>query len=226
MERQVKGIWIPIEVWMNRKLSWHEIILLMEIDSFSSNDKPCFISNEYISKMFKVSEATASTYMKHLIENGYVEVVRFDGRTRFVQSCLKADLKKTLRQTNDGFDATNNKNTNISSDKSDDNNRKGLKFIIPTLEEIKVYCRERNNQVDADTFFNYYESNGWMVGKNKMKDWKAAVRTWERNNRTRVATRPVQKETAFQRTLKTLDQVSGTNYYEQAYGKKEVIDEQ
>ena len=53
--------------------------------------------------------------------------------------------------------------------------------VKPTIVEIQEYCSERMNQVDAEKFFDYYESNGWMVGKNKMKDWKASVRTWERN---------------------------------------------
>lgn len=52
-------------------------------------------------------------------------------------------------------------------------------FKKPTIEDIQEYCNERNNNVDADRFYNFYESKGWMVGSNKMKDWKAAVRTWE-----------------------------------------------
>lgn len=55
-------------------------------------------------------------------------------------------------------------------------------FIIPTLEEVKKYCEERNNNIDAERFMDHYTSNGWVVGKTKMKDWKAAVRTWERGN--------------------------------------------
>ena len=54
------------------------------------------------------------------------------------------------------------------------------KFVKPTIEEIKAYCKERNNGIDANYFFDYYESKGWLVGKTKMKSWKAAVRTWER----------------------------------------------
>lgn len=54
------------------------------------------------------------------------------------------------------------------------------KFISPSLEEVTDYCRERNNNVDPQVFMDYYESNGWKVGKNPMKDWKAAVRNWER----------------------------------------------
>lgn len=58
---------------------------------------------------------------------------------------------------------------------------KKARFCKPTVEEIRGYCWERGNNVDAQKFFDYYESNGWKVGRNQMKDWKAAVRTWERN---------------------------------------------
>lgn len=51
---------------------------------------------------------------------------------------------------------------------------------VPTRDEVRDYCMQRGNNVDADRFVDYYSSNGWMVGKNHMKDWKAAVRVWER----------------------------------------------
>lgn len=60
--------------------------------------------------------------------------------------------------------------------------KKSSRFSKPTLEEVQAYCRERDNSVDAERFINYYEANGWKVGKNAMKDWKAAVRTWEGNS--------------------------------------------
>ena len=53
-------------------------------------------------------------------------------------------------------------------------------FIRPTIDEINAYCLQNNLQLDAERFVNYYDSNGWSVGKNKMKDWKAAVRNWAR----------------------------------------------
>ena len=55
------------------------------------------------------------------------------------------------------------------------------RFTAPTIEEVQAYCTERRNNVDAQHFVDYYNSNGWKVGKNPMRDWKAAVRTWERN---------------------------------------------
>ena len=62
-------------------------------------------------------------------------------------------------------------------------NTKERKFSKPTLEEVISYCQERNNDVDAERFINYYESKGWKVGSTPMKDWKAAVRTWEKNSK-------------------------------------------
>lgn len=56
------------------------------------------------------------------------------------------------------------------------------KFKKPTIDEIKNYCNERNNNIDAEQFFNYYESKGWLIGKNKMKNWKSAIITWEKRN--------------------------------------------
>ena len=68
-----------------------------------------------------------------------------------------------------------------------DNNKKEIykekRFKKPTLEEVKDYCKERNNGIDAQRFIDFYDSKDWMIGKNKMKDWKACVRTWEKGNK-------------------------------------------
>lgn len=79
-----------------------------------------------------------------------------------------------------------NNNKNNNNNKEQENNIKPLKrFVPPTLEEIEEYCWERKNHVSPSQFFDYYQSVGWLVGKGKpMKDWKAAVRRWERDERT------------------------------------------
>lgn len=58
-------------------------------------------------------------------------------------------------------------------------NTRSKRFAPPTVDEVRAYCLERGNCVNPQRFVDYYSSNGWMVGKNKMKDWQAAVRTWE-----------------------------------------------
>lgn len=80
--------------------------------------------------------------------------------------------------------ATLNKELDNTSMKPAKVEKKGPKtkaFEKPTLEEVAAYCIERKNEVDPEGWINFYTSNGWKVGKNPMKDWKASVRTWERN---------------------------------------------
>lgn len=61
--------------------------------------------------------------------------------------------------------------------------RRSTVFKKPTIEEIEAYCRERKNGINAVRFFDFYESRGWFMGKTKMKNWQAAVRTWEECNK-------------------------------------------
>ena len=109
--RQVKGIWIPIEIWEDQSLSWNEKVLLMEIDSYTRQDLDCFFSNECIAELLGVSANWASQLVSSLTEKGYIIKSRSDGRKRFLQSALrysiegrlivnsKADFDKTQRQT-------------------------------------------------------------------------------------------------------------------------------
>lgn len=98
------------------------------------------------------------------------------------------DTKNT--NGNDGIqNDTSDTNGNDSDSVSDNDNVNDLKentkrkvFAKPTAEEVKAYCAERKNNVDANKFIDFYESKGWLIGKNPMKDWKACVRTWEKGN--------------------------------------------
>lgn len=86
-----------------------------------------------------------------------------------------------------------------SSAKSTTTKRK--RFEKPSISDIKQYCMERNNNVNAEQFYDYYESNGWKVGKNSMKDWKAAVRTWERSEYRK----PTQKKNSKQDAINVVN---------------------
>ena len=68
--------------------------------------------------------------------------------------------------------------TTVSDPPTPKKKTKTARFVPPTVEEVRQYCSENNYSVDAERFVNFYECKGWMVGKNKMKNWKAAVRTW------------------------------------------------
>lgn len=70
-------------------------------------------------------------------------------------------------------------------------------FIKPTLQEVQAYCYERKNSVNPQKWLNHYESNGWKVGKNPMKDWKAAVRTWESSDYSKQEQKPTQSTGSY-----------------------------
>lgn len=91
---------------------------------------------------------------------------RKDNRTK---KLVKKSYVKHMENENE------NKNEDIIKNKR-------VLFIRPTLEQIQAYCLERKNSVNPVKFFNHYQSNGWQVGKNKMKDWKAAIHTWENSD--------------------------------------------
>ena len=86
-------------------------------------------------------------------------------------------------------------------------NKKNSHFVPPSPEEVQAYCKERNNDIDAENFIAFYQSKNWMIGKNKMKDWKSAIITWEkRNKKTGVAPKPTNKQLQYpQRTYTTQD---------------------
>ncbi|MBR6987175.1 MAG: phage replisome organizer N-terminal domain-containing protein [Clostridiales bacterium] len=75
------------------------------------------------------------------------------------------------------------KSIEIEKEKDIENRGKAKRFTPPSLEDVRSYCQERKNNVDAERFVSYYESVGWKVGKNPMKDWKACVRTWEQRDK-------------------------------------------
>lgn len=74
-----------------------------------------------------------------------------------------------------------------------DKDKEQKNFKKPTVNEVSEYCKERGNSIDPVAFISHYESNGWMVGKVKMKDWKAAIVTWERKDKT-PRTKPIKEE--------------------------------
>lgn len=81
-----------------------------------------------------------------------------------------------------GSQETNTNNNNNINTNNNNNIYKQKNFKKPTLEEVEEYCKERNNNINAQKFIDFYESKGWKVGKTPMKDWKACIRTWEGNN--------------------------------------------
>ena len=96
-------------------------------------------------------------------------------------------------------------------DSSASTTTKRKRFEKPSISDIKQYCMERNNNVNAEQFFDYYESNGWKVGKNSMKDWKAAVRTWERSEYRKPNSKKNSKEDAINVVNNLMNKLGGVD---------------
>ena len=107
-----------------------------------------------------------------------------------IKEKFNTPIKEKLKDNNTSFNNTfNTTNECIYVPDKNVGNKppKQTRFIPPTLEQVQNYCNERNNNVDAERFIDHYTANGWQVGKNKMKDWRAAVRTWEKNSFSKQA---------------------------------------
>ena len=143
-----------------------------------------------IAKKFIIPFESGIVVIKHWKIHNYIAKDRYtETKYKEEKSTLMLDENKAYTQcihdvdsletqVRLGKDSLGKESINIETEKP-----KGKRFVKPTLEEVQAYCLERNNNVDAEGFIDYYTSNGWKVGKNPMKDWKSAVRTWERNDK-------------------------------------------
>lgn len=90
---------------------------------------------------------------------------------------VEGQTEDTSEDTSEGITREHKR---IKNNKERIKNTKKRAFVPPSVDEVKAYCTERKNRVDPNAFIDFYQSKNWMVGKNKMSDWKAAVRNWER----------------------------------------------
>jgi stress-induced morphogen len=143
--------------------------LIEKKDCYENNVKKCFYR-----VVNKVDQSTKFTGGSQLSLQGVS--TKFTGGS---QLSLHNNIYNTLdNNLIDNIDMGNSEKSELPKTK-----KKSETFKKPAVEEIESYCKERKNNIDAQYFYDYYESKGWMIGKNKMKDWKASVRTWERNSK-------------------------------------------
>ena len=99
---------------------------------------------------------------------------RTNASARYQSQAIASDRKRSTYEYDNDNDYDNYLNKR---------EEKKRRFTPPSLQEVKDYCVQRNNNVSPENFVNFYTAKDWMVGKNKMRDWKAAVRTWEQRER-------------------------------------------
>ena len=170
-----------------KQVGLKEAVLLADLIS----KEEYFITNGMTDGWFFNTEAnieqdtTLNSYhqrkcIKTLKEKGLIEVKRKGIPAKQYFKINEEQVLQILNNLSDKKQTTINKNKEIKITNK--------YFKKPTLIEIDMYCADRENSVDHIAFFDFYESKGWMVGKNKMKDWKAAVRNWERRDKKKPKT--------------------------------------
>ena len=124
-----------------------------------------------LTKLKLTGEITIKTTSKYTL----VEVNNWD---RYQEDERENNTAITNKQQSNNNQVTTNKNDN-----NEKNERSNIRFAPPSLEDINKYLEEAGIEISASAFCDFYSSKGWMVGRNKMKDWKAAVRNWARRNK-------------------------------------------
>lgn len=184
---------IPATVRYDNELSASEKIFYGEIVALSTRDGECTASNTYFSKLYSVVPSSISNWVKHLEKKKYITIdyvykgKEIDQRIikiigiqntdevfKKIQEGIQKKQNRYSKKTKENNTSTNNINTNNIERENTHN------FAKPTIEELKDFTKENNLKINEERFIDYYNSNGWMVGKNKMKDWKATARNWNR----------------------------------------------
>ena len=177
---------ISAEVRYDKNLTANAKLLYAEITALLNMNGECFATNKYFSNLYGKSIVTISKWIGELIANGYISSsYTYKGGTKEIDRRYISILKGGIKENEKGGikEKFKDNNTSININLTDSYNK--VRFKKPTINEIAEYCTERKNNIDAETFYDFYESKDWKIGKNKMKDWKACMRTWEkRQNKT------------------------------------------
>ncbi len=190
-------------------------LLYAEITALCNKEGYCWSSNKYFADLYEVDPKTVSGWIGQLKTKGYitVQLEYKEGTKQVLKRYIRINeggmdkimdtlpIKKCIPSPqNDGDPPHKIMEDNKTINNTFNNTtNKGTRFTPPSVDEVSDYCNQRNNLVDAETFIDFYQAKGWMVGKNKMKDWKACVRTWETNRKQR--SKPKQQGTIKDRSI-------------------------
>ena len=173
-------------------------LLYAEISALTNMNGKCNASTNYFAKLYNVSKTSIQNWLKCLEDNNFItrKNIYKEGSKEILSRYIKLINTPTQNKLRD------NTNINITNTNITYSNRE--RFKKPTLVEVKDYCLERDNNIDAEAFIDFYESKNFMIGKNKMKDWKAAVRTWERRQPKQTMSKLDSQINAWQEAKKLL----------------------
>lgn len=171
---------IPADVRYSKALTPNAKLLYAEITALCNMNGKCTASTQYFCNLYEVSRISIQKWLKNLEDNNHIK------RVNIYKQGSKEIETRVITLVNDSSKQKFTDNTNINITNTNITYSNKERFKKPTLVEIDLYCADRKNNVDHIAFYEFYESKNWMVGKNKMKDWKAAIRTWERREKKKI----------------------------------------
>ena len=179
---------LPASVRYDNRLSASEKLMFSEITALAGKDGYAYAKNKYFAELYGVDERTIRRWIAKLADMKYVSVSmvkKANGADDFRRIVPLLDPDKNVLPPGQKCPEPPDKNVPpiYKEEYIKKNNSYMGRFTPPTLQEVQVYCMSRHNNVDPEKFIDFYSAKGWMIGKNKMKDWKAAVRTWEKGEK-------------------------------------------
>ena len=189
---------LTAEVRYSKTLTPNAKLLYAEITALINMNGICFATNKYFSQLYGKTKTTVSKWVSELVKEGYIELhFTYKEGTKEIDNRYIRILKGGIKENDNNPLVKNLKDNNISI-----NNNTTYSNKKPSIDEIKEYCIERNNDIDAEQFYDFYESKNWYVGKNKMKDWRACVRTWEKRQvKTKITSKIDQQLDSYQKAI-------------------------
>lgn len=179
---------LPASVRYDNRLSASEKLMFSEITALAGRDGYAYAKNKYFAELYGVDERTIRRWIARLADMKYVSVSMVknaNGSDDFRRIVPLLDPDKNVLPPGQKCPEPPDKNVPplYKEEYIKKNNSYMGRFTPPTIQEVQVYCMSRHNNVDPEKFIDFYSAKGWMIGKNKMKDWKAAVRTWEKGEK-------------------------------------------
>jgi len=172
---------LSAEVRYDNRLKPNVKLLYAEITALCNMNKECYASNKYFSDLYNKSKGTISGWISELVKYNYIKVsYTYKEGTKQIDNRYIIISKGAIPNISNGVCDKNLKSNNIKDNTNTTySNIKG-RFKKPSVIDVKDYCLERDNNIDAEAFIDFYESKDWKIGKSSMKCWKSCVRTWER----------------------------------------------
>lgn len=193
------SVWVYLLMHANhkdKKIIWNNKSFTVKRGSFIGS-----ISS--IAKNFKLSKSTVHMIVKYLESERMIE--RSSNRRFTYWTIVNYDKYQDVERKVEH--KSNTSRTQVETTNNDNNeNNENKRFRKPKVQEVEKYCKEKKYDIDPEAFYDFYESKGWMVGKNKMKSWKSAVRTWVSRQKQK------EKKNSIGKVMSYNEQVRGKNY--------------